>query len=386
MEAFECDMGWRRLSFLKISVDDGPDGWSEFNESHGNAGVAAAIARLTPFLVGKDPLAFGRITHDIDMLHRPARGGVNRQALGAIENALLDIAARARGLSVAGLLGGPVRDRLPVYWSHCGWYRLPRVAKFTGEQPVRTYADVRELGAEVREKGYLGLKANILGLDDLDIQERPDPYTRLLANTGRDWDNRMIREAEKTVHAFREGAGEDLDLYLDVSYSFDLAGYRRLARALDDEGLSWLEFDHEDPAGVAALRSSVDVPLASGETQYGRLDYRPFLEARAWDTAIVDVIWNGLAESVKIASMCETHSVAVAPHNFYGHLATMISAQFAAVIPNFDTLEVDVDGVPWRSELVSSPPKITGGYLQLPDAPGWGVEVNEEAVRHYATH
>jgi len=79
--------------------------------------------------------------------------------------------------------------------------------------------------------------------------------------------------------------------------------------------------------------------------------------------------------------MAEPYQVNVAPHNFYGHLCSYISANFCAAIPNFRIMEIDIDDVPWKDDLVTSPPVIQDGHLLLPTAPGWGTDINEEAVR-----
>ena len=107
----------------------------------------------------------------------------------------------------------------------------------------------------------------------------------------------------------------------------------------------------------------------------------PRVEAGAVDVAIVDVPWNGLAESLKIAAMADAYEVNVAPHNFYSHLATLMSAHFAAVAPNLRIMEVDPDMVPWQDDLVTVRPEIVDGHLRLPTGPGWGTEVDEDAVR-----
>ena len=99
------------------------------------------------------------------------------------------------------------------------------------------------------------------------------------------------------------------------------------------------------------------------------------------DVAIIDTPWNGVAESLKIAAMADAYEINVAPHNFYGHLATMMSAHFCAVVPNFRIMEIDLDRVPWYDDLVTITPTVENGYLLLPDGPGWGTEINEEAVR-----
>ena len=96
---------------------------------------------------------------------------------------------------------------------------------------------------------------------------------------------------------------------------------------------------------------------------------------------MVDVIWNGFLESYKIAAMAETFELNIAPHNFYGYLADHISGHLAAVVPNLKIMEYEVDDVPWRGEFFSHPTVIENGEMVVPDRPGWGVVVIEEAVR-----
>jgi len=108
---------------------------------------------------------------------------------------------------------------------------------------------------------------------------------------------------------------------------------------------------------------------------------KPYFESYAQDGAIVDVVWNGLVESLKITAMADVYETNVAPHNFYGHLCSMISAHFSAAVPNFRIMEIDIDSAPWRDEFYDQPPVIEDGELVLPMRPGWGIEVNERAVR-----
>jgi L-alanine-DL-glutamate epimerase-like enolase superfamily enzyme len=101
------------------------------------------------------------------------------------------------------------------------------------------------------------------------------------------------------------------------------------------------------------------------------------------DVASVDVIWNGFHQAKKIADLAETFEVNCAPHNYYSHLATFISAQWCAAIPNVRILEVDVDDVPWREELTTAVPQIEAGKLTIPAGPGWGADVNEDVLREH---
>ena len=88
-----------------------------------------------------------------------------------------------------------------------------------------------------------------------------------------------------------------------------------------------------------------------------------------------------MSESLKIAAMADAYEVNVAPHNFYSHLATLMSMHLCAVAPNVRIMEIDVDQAPWVDDLVTVKPDIREGFLYLPTGPGWGTEINEEAVR-----
>ena len=310
---------------------------------------------------------------------RQAHGGIAQQALAAIENALVDLKARSLNVPVYELLGGAVRERLNLYWSHCGSYRLPRTAGFLSVEPVVNLDDIVSLGREVVSCGFSALKTNIFLFDDEPHMHQPG-----FAGT-QGWpelnSSRKVREAlREQLLAFREGAGPDTMMLLDLNFNYKTEGYLSVTRALDDLDLGWFEMDLYDPAALALIRRSVKTPIASCESLFGLRGYRPFFEAQAMDVSIVDVPWNGIWQSLKIASLAESFEVNVAPHNFYGHLSTLMSAHFCAAIPNFRIMEIDIDDVPWKDDLVTVPPKIENGALVVPDGPGWGTELNEEAI------
>src|SRR3982750_2575907 len=162
VEDLHCDAGWRGNSFLKITTDEGITGWSEYMEGYGAQGLTGVIQKLAErFLIGRDPRPVEAISALLYAATRQAAGGVNQMAIAAIENALVDIKAKALGVPVYELLGGPVRDRLQLYWSHCGTWRVTfadRIKEWTGYDPIRTLADVERAGAEVAARGFKGLK------------------------------------------------------------------------------------------------------------------------------------------------------------------------------------------------------------------------------------
>ena len=384
LEPMKADAGWRDFSFLKLSTDEGLVGWAEYNEDFGaRDATTELIRRFADIAVGMDPREVGKIATSLRALTRMSIGGVNHEAIAAIENACLDVKAKALGVPVYALFGGPFRDRINLYWSHCGSFRVWRRDYFEKElrlPPIRTLDDIKRLGAEVKASGFKSLKTNplALGPDDPPFS----PGFRMMPNfLSRHPDAKAIRNMRNVLEAFRDGAGPDVTLRLDLNFSQRTEGFIRIANALEDLNLAWLECDIHDPEALALLRRSTSTPIASLETIHGLGAFKPFLTSYSCDVAIVDVQWNGLWESVRIASLCDAFEVDCAPHNFAGHLSSYISAHFCAAIPNYRIMEYDVDEVPWRDEMFTHPPVIENGQFVIPTRPGWGTDVNEEAVK-----
>jgi galactonate dehydratase len=119
--------------------------------ARGSTGVILKLAER--FLIGQDPRPVERHSAHLYAATRQAAGGVNQMAIAAIETALVEIKAKALGVPVYEMLGGPVRDRLQLYWSHCGTYRArhaERIKEWAGVDPVRSLDDIVALGEEVR--------------------------------------------------------------------------------------------------------------------------------------------------------------------------------------------------------------------------------------------
>ena len=380
LESLHADAGGRNFDFLKISTDEGLVGWSEYNESFGGPGVSALIAHLAPLVVGKDPRAYESIVAFLAAARRPAGGGPMHQAIGAVENALLDLKAKALGIPVYELFGGPLRERVHLYWSHCGLYRV-LWAQEMQIPPVRTLEDVVGLGREVAASGFTALKTNVFLFDRGNARVHVPGFGGSDGYPDRNPDRSVLRALEEQLAALREGCGPEMDILVDLNFNFRTEGFLKAARAIEAFDLFWLELDTPDPAALRTIREGTTIPIASCECLYGRRAFRPFFEHGSVDVAMIDVPMNGLAESLKIASLADTYEVNVAPHNFYSPLSTMMSAHFCAAAPNIRTMEIDLDTVPWYDDLVTEAPRIEDGHLLLPTGPGWGTEVNEDAVR-----
>ncbi len=380
IEPIIADAGWRTFSFLKMTTACGITGWSEYNEDFGSKGLSDVIRELAPMVVGQDPRRSEAIVAQLHVATRQSRGGLNQQAIAAIENALLDVRGKEAGKSVAALFGGPIRDRIPVYWSHFGTYRVAQRGK-DFLPALNTYDDLAAHAAEVKAQGFAALKTNFFPLRDGQLQYFNPGFGRTSGWPELNLDNKLLLDLQRQLQTIRDAVGPEMGMMLDTNFHFKTEGYLRIADAVAPIGLTWLELDSHDPASLALIRRRASCAIASCETLHGRRDFKPYLEQYATDVAIVDVPWNGLGESVKIAAMADAYEVNCAPHNFYGHLCSYISANFCAAIPNFRIMEIDIDSTPWRDEFVTHPPVIEDGHFVLPDRPGWGCDINEAAVR-----
>jgi len=251
-----------------------------------------------------------------------------------------------------------------------------------GTPPLHDLEEVARHAAEVKALGFKALKTNILipGADGRLFQFAPG-FARHAGWPELNWDNATLLALQRHLGAIRDAVGPEMGIHLDANFHFKTEGFLRVAEAVRPFNLTWLEIDTHDAPSLAQIRRQAPCPIASCETLHGRREFRPFLEHYAMDVAIVDVVWNGIAESMKIAAMCDVYEVNCAPHNFYGNLCSMINAHFCAAIPNFRVMEIDIDSVAWRDEFFTAIPTMEAGDLVLSDAPGWGIDVNEAAVR-----
>jgi L-alanine-DL-glutamate epimerase-like enolase superfamily enzyme len=383
IRTLHADGGMRLCSYVKVTTDEGLTGWSEYTESFSAASLAPIIADIARKAVGMDPRQFGLLSESLLATSRLSSGGLAHQAVAAIENACLDIAGKAAGLPVHALFGGPFRTRVPLYWTHCGSYRVRHAEFFEtelGYEPVRSLDDFTRLGREAVALGFRAVKTNPVFFDG------PKPY---MFNGGftirpgfldRSYSDAQIGAIAEQLSALRDGIGPGTGLMLDVSFSQRVEGYVRMARRFEPLNLYWLELDIRDPEALSLVRRSAATPIASLESLHGIAEFRPYLAARAVDTAIVDPIWNGVWQSVRIATLADAFETHVAPHNPIGDLANLMSAHFCAAIPNVRIMEYRHDEAPWTRDFLTHPPVFDQGDLLVPDRPGWGSDIDEAAL------
>lgn len=382
VQSFLCDAGWRPWIFVKVETDAGLVGWGECSDTRNPFGVAGCIRDYEDLLLGEDPRDIQRLYWDMLRAARQNLGGTSHKAIAGVELALWDIKAKALDVPVYQLFGGPMRDRMRLYWSHCGTTRA-RHAEMLGLPPLRSYDDVVALGREVTTRGFSALKTNIV--------LPGEPARTYFAGFGRGRNTTdgvvtgdLLERIEQLIDAFTQGSGPDIQIALDLNYNFRPEGAIKIGRVLERFNMQWIEFDTWDPAALLQVKQSIRQSLASCESLVSTRQFRPFLELRAMDTAIIDVPWNGFGQAYVIGQMADAYELTVAPHNYYSHLADLHAMHLCAVLPNVKIMEIDIDDVPWKADLVTDPPRIENGEMLLPTGPGWGAAINEEVLAAHA--
>jgi galactonate dehydratase len=355
IKTFVVGTGRRNLVFVKVETDQGIHGVGEAYSCGPDQATVATIADFKTWLVGRDPRDIEHLWAHMHHFTRFPGGLVVNAAISGIEHALWDILGKSVGLPVYRLLGGKCRDKIRVYQG----------ARGNDPRAVAEYAR-----ALVQKYGYTAVKMS--------------PH--MPGGNARPY-NQVVRLAAERVAAVRTALGSDVDIGVDIHAKFfEPRRAARLARAIEPYEPMWLE-EPIRPENVAALRKLADhvnIPLAAGECNYSKNEFQAILAAQALDIVQPDVcLCGGLLALKKIAALAEAHEVMVAPHNPMGPVATVVNAHFAACTPNFLILEYHPDDEAPRKDLVQEPTVVKDGYLPLPDKPGLGIELNEEAFRHY---
>ena len=377
IETFVVHAGWRPWIFVKVSTDEGITGWGECSDGRSPNGVCGTIADLKPIVVGKDPRAYEMRFWDMVRGSRQSPSGIGCKAIAGIELALIDIKAKTLDISVVELFGGPTREDVRLYWSHCGTSRVGH-AEHLNVTPVRSMEDVAALGKEVVERGFTALKTNILlpeeGRNHFGGFGGPPGSTDGVVS------RKMLLHIETLVGTFRDAVGPDIDINLDLNFNFKPESCIRIAQILEQFDLLWLEIDMYEPQAIRQIKDATSTRICTGENLYYMREFLPYFDCRAADVYMIDVPWNGFSQSKKIGDLAEVYQFNISPHNYYSHLSTFISASLCAVLSNVRIQEIDIDDVPWKDDLVTVQPEIIDGRLTIPSGTGWGTELNEDVI------
>lgn len=336
-----------RWLFLKVHTDAGIVGLGEPIVEGRAKTCAMAVEEMAPYLVGKDPR---RVVHHWQAIYRHAfyRGGpVLTSALSGIDQALWDIKGKALGIPIYELLGGPTRDR------------------------VRVYAHARS-PEEIKRSMQQGFRAFKTG----PAKTRP---TRIIENPA------AVQYAAERFGALRQAGGPEVDIGIDFHGAVPPATAKLLIKALEPHQPMFIEepVNCQNVDVMAEIARGTHLPIATGERIFTKWGFREILEKHAAVILQPDLCHaGGITEVRLIAGMAEAYYASIAPHNPLGPISLAAGLQLAASIPNFLCQEQVSLGLGY----LKKPFAIVNGYIPLPEGPGLGIELDEQAVADKIDH
>lgn len=361
---FAFSQGWvrnRSATLVEVLTDEGITGWGEaFAQGLEPPQIAAAVidAALKPLVLGADPRDVEVLWHRMYHATRDyGRKGSVIAGISAIDIALWDIAGKAVGLPVHRLLGGAFRSRVQAYAT--GFYRI------SGEGEAKRLAEEAQAHYEA---GFRAMKVKLgYGLkDDLQVMES----------------------------VFRAVEGKGVTFMVDTNHAYGVGDAVRLGRGLADYDLRWYEepVAPEHIQGYREVRSRVTMPVAGGENEHTLYGFRDFLAAGAVDIAQPDIgSVGGLTAARHVITLAQAHGVQVNPHVWGSAIAQAASLQLIAATPvahhsvfaEEPIFEYDRSSHPFRQFLVREPVTQVGGWIDIPQRPGLGVDVDREILDRY---
>ena len=355
-------VGNRNQLVVKVETDEGIYGLGESGLSGRELAVVGAINHFKEFLVGKDPMQYGRIWQELYRSQYFEGGRVLLAAQSAIDIALYDIAGKALGVPVYQLLGGKQRDVIPCFPTASGH----------GQALIDGIKLLMANGWNVIRTGPM----------------MPNTPGGFVPNTDIFEPRESIPLTAKWLIKAREECGSEITLGIDYHHRLSVAETASFCQRMPRGTLDFIEepIRDESPEAYEALRRMTDVPFAIGEEFSGKWQFAPYIERGITDFARVDLCnVGGFTEAMKVAGMAETHYIDLMPHNPLGPICTAATLHLAAAVPNFAWLEVRVsqtENLYYNKDtsvddLFPNNPKLVGTSFPLPTAPGLGIDFNE---------
>ena len=354
----------RPLVFVEVSTDEGITGWGEITTYPGdiaNRMVAGMVRDCAELVVGEDPSRIEALWNKVfrQFTYVGTRGAVSAVVSG-IDIALWDIRGKVLGQPIYKLLGGEVRDRIPLY-TH-----PPH-----SDSPEQAAADARE----IVDSGHRALKVDPFweemgakSISYLDGQINPE----------------VAAKAVERIAAIREEVGPNIEVLIDAHGNFNVPTAVYLANSLAPYNIHWFEepVPPESYHALKQVRDQVPVRICVGERLHTRYEFLPVFENNLADFVMPDVTWTGgISELKKISTMAEAYYVPVSPHDASGPINVLAGAHVMMTVPNFYKLETSQYRLDSYNAFIDHPLDVRSGDLYLSDRPGLGVELDIAYLR-----
>ncbi len=348
-------VGIRNQLVVKVETDEGIFGWGESGLSGREKAVVGAIEHYREFLIGRDPFAIGALWQEMYRSQYFEGGRVLQAAISAIDIALYDIKGKALGVPVYELLGGKQRDRIPTF------------ATTSAPPGPEMIAQARMLIAH----GWNAMRLSPAGHGNATHYEPRE----------------HIATTAKWLVKAREELGHEVVLGIDMHHRLSIAEAASFCQKMPRGTLDFLEepIRDETPEAYESLRTLTDIPFAIGEEFASKWQFLPYIERGIHQFNRLDVCnVGGLTEAMKVAGWSEAHYVDMMPHNPLGPICTAATLHFCAAVANFSWLETrssPAESLGFdNTEFFPVQPRLVGAHYPVSDAPGLGIEVNEEPI------
>jgi galactonate dehydratase len=351
---------WKNWMFVRVETDAGLHGVGEGTFNGFARTTEAAVHELKRLVLGRDPFNIESLVLGMTRDYYTDGGHLQRGACAAIEMACLDIKGKALNVPVYQLLGGQVRDRIRAYAN--GWYRCDR-------RPDLFALEARKVVAD----GYRAMKF--------------DPF-------GSAWlymDKGELDLSIEIVRSVREAVGPAVELMIEGHCRFSVGMALEVARRLEPFGVEWFEEPcaHNRISDTIQVARSAPVRIATGESLHSKEQFSELLSHGAVAVYQPEVMaLGGISQARHVCAMVEAASSVVAPHNAQGPVSTAVCLHLAACCNNYIVQEYfEGYNVEWERNLVTWSPTLSAdGTLDIPTAPGLGLDLNLDEIAKHAYH
>jgi len=380
-------IGWNGWRFPLIRIDTN-QGLSGYGEVRDGASKTFALI-LKSRLLGENPCNVDKVFRKIKQFGHHARQG---GGVCAIEMALMDLAGKAYNVPAYVLAGGKFRDSIRMY---CDTPNEPTGEAMGYKLKERLAHGFTMLKMDVGIQPLIGVKdtltypAGFLKTEDgtelermLDINSIQHPYTHVRLTL------KGIQMLQEYVEKVRAVVGYEVPIAADHFGHIGVDDCIRLGEALEPYNLAWLEdmVPWQFTEQWVQLERALKTPVCTGEDIYLKEGFLPLLQARAVNVIHPDLATSGgILETKKIGDLAQEYGISMALHMAGTPISTMASVQCAAATENFIALEHHFTEVPFWGDFIEGVPKpiIQNGYIPVPDTPGLGFTINEEAVKEH---
>jgi galactonate dehydratase len=356
IETYIAGNPWKNWVFAKVSTDEGIYGIGEGTLNAFGRTIETAIHELEPLVLGMDPFQVEIISQRLIRDVYSDGGQIHMCAVAAVEIACWDIIGKACNQPVYNLWGGRCHQNLRAYAN--GWYRGPRTPESFAEK-----------ARSVARRGYTALKFDPFG-----------SAWRTLSRYDFDLSVDIIR-------AVRDAVGPAVDLLIEAHCRFNVATAVEFAEAIHEFRPLWFEepVPHTNINAMIEVARRSPVPVATGESLSNK---QQFAELLRHD--VVSIVQpeplnvGGLFAARKIADLADAHFAMIAPHSAQGPVCSAACVQLNASVPNFLIHEIfDEFNEPWEKEIVTAPVEVVDGYIEIPNRPGLGIDLNLDKIREH---